>query len=76
MVLIVDDLLRLPMDLGIKVLEAIAEDADAQTMNTEKAVRRRVLETQIQFERGDMPEEEYKASMSLLRKRLDEVKGV
>lgn len=76
MVLIVDDLLKLPIDLSMKVLEAIASDADAETMNTEKAVRRRVLETQIKFERGDMPEEEYRTSMSLLRKRLDEVKGV
>ena len=76
MVLIVDDLLKLPFDLGMKVLQAIADDADAITLNTEKAVREQVLKTQMQFERGDLPEEEYRATMSNLRRRLDEVKGV
>lgn len=76
MVLIVDDLLRLPLDLGMKVLEAIADDADAMTLSTERAVREQVLKTQMQFERGDLPEEEYRATMIQLRKRLSEVKGV
>jgi hypothetical protein len=76
MVLIVDDLLKLPFDLGMKVIEAIADDADAITLKTEKAVREQVLRTQMQFERGDLPEEEYRAAMINLRKRLDEVKGV
>ena len=76
MVLIVDDLLKLPFDLGMKVIEGIADDADAITLNTEKAVREQVLRTQMQFERGDLPEEEYRAAMINLRKRLDEVKGV
>ena len=76
MVLIVDDLLKLPFDLGMKVIEGIADDADAITLNTEKAVREQVLRTQMQFERGDLPEEEYRAAMIDLRKRLNEVKGV
>ncbi len=76
MVLIVDDLLKLPFDLGMKVIEGIADDADAITLNTEKAVREQVLRTQMQFERGDLPEEEYRAAMINLRKRLNEVKGV
>jgi len=76
MVLIIDDLLKLPFDLGMKVIEAIADDADAITLKTEKAVREQVLRTQMQFERGDLPEEEYRAAMIDLRKRLNEVKGV
>jgi len=76
MALIVDDLLRLPIDLGMKVLQAIADDADAMTLKTERAVREQVLKIQMQFERGDLPEEEYRATMSQLRQRLDEVKGV
>jgi hypothetical protein len=76
MALIVDDLLRLPLDLGMKVLEAIADDADAMTLSTERAVREQVLRIQMQFERGDLPEEEYRAAMIQLRKRLEEVKGV
>jgi hypothetical protein len=76
MVLIVDDLLKLPVDLGMKVLQAIADDADTVTLSTERAVREQVLRLQMQFERGDLPEEEYRAAMIQLRKRLDEVKGV
>ena len=76
MALIVDDLLRLPIDLGMKVLQAIADDADAMTLKTERAVREQVLKIQMQFERGDLPEEEYRAAMINLRNRLDEVKGV
>ena len=76
MVLIVDDLLKLPFDLSMEVLQAIADDADAITLKTEKAVREQVLKTQMQFEQGDLPVEEYHATMSKLRKRLDEVKGV
>ncbi|MFA4824529.1 MAG: hypothetical protein WC593_05155 [Methanoregula sp.] len=76
MVLIVDDLLKLPFDLGMKVLQGIADDADAMTLSTERSVREQVLRTQMQFERGDLPEEEYRAAMIQLRKRLNEVKGV
>lgn len=76
MVLIVDDLLKLPFDLGMKVLQGIADDADAMTLSTERSVREQVLKTQMQFERGDLPEEEYRAAMIQLRKRLNEVKGV
>jgi len=76
MVLIVDDLLKLPFDLSMEVLQAIADDADTITLKTERAVREQVLRIQMQFERGDLPEEEYRAAMIQLRKRLDEVKGV
>ncbi|MFH0966514.1 MAG: hypothetical protein V1862_02360 [Methanobacteriota archaeon] len=76
MVLLVDDLLKLPFDLGMKVLQGIADDADAITLRTEQAVREQVLRLQMQFERGDLPEEEYRAAMIQLRKRLEEVKGV
>ena len=76
MVLIVDDLLKLPFDLSMEVLQAIADDADAITLKTERAVREQVLKTQMQFEQGDLPEGDYRAKMSQLRRRLDEVKGV
>lgn len=75
MVLIVDDLLKLPVDLGIEVLQAIAENADAEQLNSEKSIRKRVLETQMKFEKGDLPEEEYRAIMKDLRERLNAVKG-
>ncbi|MFA4859949.1 hypothetical protein [Methanoregula sp.] len=76
MVLIVDDLLKLPIDLGMKVLQAIADDADTMTLSTERAVREQVLRTQMQFEQGDIPEDDYRVKMGELRKRLDVLKGV
>jgi len=75
MVLIVDDLLKLPIDLGGEVLQAIADNADAELLNSERSVRQRVLETQMKFEKGDLPEEEYRITMKKLRERLNEVKG-
>ena len=75
MVLIVDDLLKLPIDLGVEVLQAIADNADAELLNTEGSVRQRVLETQMKFEKGDLPEDEYRTTMNKLRERLNEVKG-
>ncbi len=75
MVLIVDDLLKLPIDLGVEVLQAIADNADAELLNSERSVRQRVLETQMKFEKGDLPEEEYRITMKKLRERLNEVKG-
>jgi hypothetical protein len=76
MVLIVDDLLKLPFDLGVEVLQAIADNADAELLNTEVSVRHRVLETQMLFEKGDLAEEDYRITMNKLRDRLTEVKGV
>ena len=75
MVLIVDDLLKLPIDLAFEVLRAIADNADAELLNSEKSVRHRVLETQMKFEKGDLPEKEYRTTMNKLRERLNEVKG-
>ena len=75
MVLIVDDLLKLPVDIGFEVLQSIADKADGEQLNSEKAIRNRVFETQMQFERGDLAEDEYRATMKRLRDRLDMVKG-
>jgi hypothetical protein len=75
MVLVVDDLLKLPLDLGVEVLQAIAEKAEAEGLASEKAVRKRVLETQMKYERGDITESEYRMTISDLRSRLEKLKG-
>jgi hypothetical protein len=75
MVLIVDDLLKLPLDLSMKVLQAIAEKAEDEGLATEKAVRNRVLKTQMRYERGDLSESEYRMTISDLRSRLEKLKG-
>ena len=71
---IVDDILKLPMDMGMKVLRAIAEQADDETLGTEESVRKKVMETQLKYESGEMKEEEYRVMMDYLSKRLKEVK--
>jgi len=71
---IVDDILKLPMDMGMKALRAIAEQADDETLRTEESVRKKVMETQLKYESGEMKEEEYRVMMDYLSKRLKEVK--
>ena len=75
MVLLVDDLLKLPIDLGVEVLQAISDNADAELLNSEQSIRHRIMETQMKFERGDLQEDEYRATMQWLRERLNRVKG-
>jgi hypothetical protein len=75
MVLIVDDLLKLPFDLGVEVLQAISDRADATLLNTEKSIRDQVLKIQIQYENGGLSEKEYRTTMTDLRNRLNKVKG-
>jgi hypothetical protein len=72
---IIDDLLRFPIDLGMKILRTIAEQADEEMLNTEESVRKKVMETQLKYESGEMEEEEYLKMMEYLKKRLKEVKG-
>jgi len=73
--LIIDDLLRFPLDLGMKVLRAIAEQVDEEMLNTEESVRKKIMETQLKYESGELKEEEYLKIMDYLKKRLKEVKG-
>ncbi len=75
MVLVLDDLLKLPFDIGVEVLQGIAEKAESEGLTSEKAVRDRVLRTQMNYERGDLSEAEYQASIAVLRSRLKELKG-
>lgn len=72
---LIDDLLRFPIDMGMKVLRTIAEQVDDELLRTEESVRKKVMETQLRYETGDMGEEEYREIMDYLRKRLEEVKG-
>ncbi|MBE0516580.1 MAG: CdvA-like protein [Methanophagales archaeon] len=72
--LLVDDILRLPIDLGMKVLRTLAEQVDDELLRTEESVRKRVMETQLKYESGEIKEEEYREMMDYLKKRLEEVK--
>jgi len=71
---IIDDILKLPVDVGMKVLRAIAEQVDDEMLGTEESVRKKVMETQLKYECGEMREEEYRLMMDYLGKRLKEVK--
>ena len=71
---IIDDILKLPVDLGMKVLRTIAEQVDDELLRTEESVRKKIMETQLKYESGEINEEEYREMMDHLRKRLEEVK--
>ena len=71
---IIDDILKLPVDLGMKALRAIADQIDDEMLNTEASVRKKVMETQLRYEGGALTEEEYREMMDRLSKRLKEVK--
>ena len=75
MVLIVDDLLKIPFDLGLKVLEKIAEQVDEELLSTEDAVRKKIMDTHWQFETGQIEEEEYHKTIEFLKTRLEEMGG-
>ena len=72
--LLVDDILKLPIVLGMQVLRTIAEQVDDELLGTEESVRKKIMETQLQYESGEMNAEEYREMMDYLRKRLEEVK--
>lgn len=71
---IIDDILKLPVELGMKVLRTIAEQVDDELLRTEESVRKKIMETQLKYESGEINEEEYREMMDHLRKRLEEVK--
>ena len=75
MALVVDDLLKLPFDLSIEVLQAIADKADNERLSSEASIRRKVMDTQLRYERGDLLENDYRTVMEDLRSRLKMVKG-
>ena len=71
---IIDDILKLPVELGMKVLRTIAEQVDDELLRTEESVRKKIMETQLKYESGEINEEEYRKMMDHLRIRLEEVK--
>jgi uncharacterized membrane protein len=75
MALVVDDLLKLPFDISVEVLQAIADKADDERLSSETSIRRKVMATQIRYEQGEIPENDYRTIMNDLRSRLKKVKG-
>jgi hypothetical protein len=73
--LVVDDLLKLPFDLSIEVLQAIGDKADDERLSSEASIRRKVMAIQLQYERGEIPENDYRTTMDDLRSLLKKVKG-
>ena len=75
MVLIVDDILKIPFTLGLKVLEEISGQVDEELLNTEEAIRNRRLEIQWQYETGQMSEAELEEATAFLKQKLNEIRG-
>jgi len=74
MVLIVDDILKIPLTLSMKVLEEISNQVDEELLNTEEAVRNKRLEIQWQYETGQMEKEEWEKTSESLKQRLLEIR--
>jgi len=75
MVLIIDDLLMFPINLGMKVLTSIRDMADEQMLNTQEAVQKKFMEIQMRYENGELEEKEYKEWVEFLENRLKEIRG-
>lgn len=75
MAFIIDDLLRFPIDLGIKVLTSIRDMADEQMLNTKESVQKKFMEVQMSYENGEMEDEEYKKIVEFLEKRMKGLRG-
>ena len=71
---VVDDLLRLPMDLAEKVLDGIVQQIDDEMLNNEASVRKKYMEVVREYESGQMGEEEYRQKIAFLSSRLKELK--
>jgi hypothetical protein len=74
MVLIVDDLLKIPFTLGMKVMEEISAQVDEELLNTEEAVRNKRLEIQWQYETNQINKPEFERLTELLKHKLNEIR--
>lgn len=75
MAFIVDDLLRFPIDLGIKILTEIRDMADEQMLNTQESVQKKFMEVQMSYENGEIEDDEYKKIVEFLEKRMKGLRG-
>lgn len=70
MVLIIDDIISVPCVIGMQVVEALQEQAENETLSSKSALRKRIYEIQLAFEHGELSDEEYRAAMADLKRRL------
>ena len=75
MVLIIDDLLRLTIDLGMKLLAEISNMVDEQMLKTQESVQKKFIEIQMRYENGEISENEYKETAGFLENRLRKMRG-
>ena len=75
MALIIDDLLRFPIDLSVKIISAIRDMADEQMLNTQDAIQKRFMEIQMLYENGELEENKYREQAGFLEERLKERTG-
>lgn len=70
MVLIVDDILKIPFTIGMKVLEEISKQVDGELLLSEDSIRKKIIEMRLEYENGNINGEEYSRINKNLRKRL------
>ncbi|MBI2185065.1 MAG: hypothetical protein HYU39_08925 [Thaumarchaeota archaeon] len=61
--------------IAIQVLDKIVEMAEEDMLLTVGSVRKKMMETQLRYENGEIQEEEYRKDMGNLRRRLEELKS-
>ena len=71
--LIVDDILLGPAKMVTWIGEKLCEHAEAE-LTDESGIRQRLLDLQMQFERGEISEDEYAKCESALMERLSEIR--
>ncbi len=73
--LLIDDLVKLPLDLTKKILEGMVQRVDDEMLNNEAAVRKKYLEVVQERENGQMDDEEYLVTTAFLSERLKTIKS-
>lgn len=70
MVLIVDDILKIPFTIGMKVMEEISKQVDDELLLSEESIRKKIIEMRLEYENGNINGEEYSRINKNLRERL------
>ena len=73
MAFILDDILFAPVKGVNWVARTLQEHAEAE-LTDDSAIQQRLLDLQMQFERGEISEEEYIGQEDVLMKRLAEIR--
>ena len=64
------EILALPFELSMRVLEALEKEADKQMLNTVESIRERMIELQLMHDLNKISQKEYDEAMKFLENKL------